>query len=122
MRHDPVFVVDDDGPMRTSIGRLLREHGFKSVLLDSAQELLSHGGRDKAICFILDVNLNGKSGFDLGRQIAAERGAAPVIYITGNDSQANRADAAAAGCIAYLIKPFPAQSLIDSIALAEAAV
>ncbi len=108
--------------MRTSISRLLREHGFKSVLFDSAQALLSHGQLDAALCFIFDVNLSGKSGIALGKQLADKGVTTPVIYITGNDSEANRADAAASGCVAYLIKPFPAQSLIDSIALATAAV
>ncbi len=41
--------------------------------------------------------------------------AAPVIYITGNDSPANRAAALGSGCIAYLIKPFTGESLIESV-------
>jgi len=45
----------------------------------------------------------------------------PVIYITGNDSVANRAAAIASGCVAYLTKPFSAQSLIESVTLASAA-
>ena len=104
--------------MRTSIDRLLHAHGFKSELFDSPQALLSCGELNTASCFILDVNLGGKSGFALGKQLSEQGVTAPVIYITGNDSQANRAAAAASGCIAYLIKPFSAQSLIDSIALA----
>ena len=46
---------------------------------------------------------------------------APVIYITGNDSSANRAAAIESGCIAYLTKPFTAQSLIEWVARAAAA-
>ena len=39
----------------------------------------------------------------------------PVIYITGNDSEANRTAAIASGCVAYLTKPFAARSLIEPI-------
>jgi len=39
----------------------------------------------------------------------------PVIYITGNGSEANRAAAKASGCLAYLTKPFAVFSLIESI-------
>jgi DNA-binding response OmpR family regulator len=46
----------------------------------------------------------------------------PVIYITGNDSDVNRATAAESGCIAYLTKPFAAQSLIEPIERVGAAV
>jgi CheY-like chemotaxis protein len=40
----------------------------------------------------------------------------PVIYVTGNDSEANRTAAIASGCVAYLTKPFAARSLIEPIA------
>jgi DNA-binding response OmpR family regulator len=45
----------------------------------------------------------------------------PVIYITGNDSEANRAAATGSGCIAYLTKPFAASSLIEPIKKVRAA-
>ena len=44
-----------------------------------------------------------------------------MIYITGNDSEANRAAAIESGCIAYLTKPFAAQSLIEPIEKVRAA-
>ena len=46
----------------------------------------------------------------------------PVIYITGNDSDATRMAAMASGCLAYLTKPFTARSLIEPIERAAAAV
>ena len=39
----------------------------------------------------------------------------PVIYLTGNDSDATRMAAMASGCLAYLTKLFSAQSLIKPI-------
>jgi CheY-like chemotaxis protein len=38
-----------------------------------------------------------------------------AIFVTGNDSQANRAPAIASGCVAYLTKPLAAHSLIKAI-------
>ena len=101
--------------MRMGIKRLLRVHGFHSRLFESADALLACGDLDKAFCLILDVNLNGESGIDLYRRLANSRVTLPVIYITGNDSEANRAGAIASGCIAYLTKPFAASSLIEPI-------
>jgi FixJ family two-component response regulator len=113
--HRPIIVVDDDSSMRTSIKRLLREHGFTVLLFDSANALLDHGEHGDAACIIIDINLDGQSGIDLRRRLAEEGGTAPVIYITGNDSQANRSAALESGCIAYLTKPFMAQSLMEPI-------
>ncbi|MCG2640400.1 MULTISPECIES: response regulator [Bradyrhizobium] len=107
--------------MRTSLSRLLRAHGFVATLFDSANVLLDQGKFDKAICIVLDINLGGKSGIDLRLRLAGQGVVAPVIYITGNDSAANRAAAIASGCVAYLTKPFSAQSLIASVERASAA-
>jgi FixJ family two-component response regulator len=110
-----VFVVDDDPSMRMGMKRLLRQHGFNTTLFDSANALLNQGDFGKAFCVILDINLNGESGIALRLRLADKGVTLPVIYITGNDSDANRAAAIASGCIAYLIKPFAAQSLIEPI-------
>ncbi len=110
-----IFVVDDDPSVRISMKRLLREHGFSALLFESANALLEHGGLDDAICAILDVNLQDHSGIDLRRRLTDDGISLPVIYITGNDSPANRAAAIESGCAAYLTKPFAAHTLIESI-------
>lgn len=116
-----VFIVDDDPSVRTSLYRLLREHGFVATLFESASALCDHGDFDRVICIVLDINLDGKSGIDLRRELVERGVTAPVIYITGNDCAANRTAAIASGCVAYLTKPFSAQSLIESVTRAAAA-
>ncbi|TWB04613.1 response regulator transcription factor [Bradyrhizobium stylosanthis] len=118
---ESVFVVDDDPSVRASLNRLLRAHGFAVALFESAEALLDHDSFETAICIVLDINLDGKSGVDLRRKLAEEGVTAPVIYITGNDSAVNRTAAVASGCVAYLTKPFTAQSLIESVTRAAAA-
>jgi FixJ family two-component response regulator len=44
----------------------------------------------------------------------------PVIYMTGNEDPAVRNAAVGSGCIAFLTKPFSAQSLIESLKKASA--
>ncbi len=97
------------------MNRLLRRYGFDVTLFDSADALLQHGKFDTAICIVLDIDLGGLSGIELRQCLAAQDVRVPVIYITGNDSATSRAAAHGSGCIAYLPKPFTAQSLIESI-------
>jgi FixJ family two-component response regulator len=110
-----VFVVDDDRSMLTSLRRLLRQHGFDATVFESANALLDHRDFSGAGCIVLDINLDGQSGIDLRRRLANEGVTAPVIYITGNDSQVNRSAAIESGCLAYLTKPFAARLLIESV-------
>ena len=101
--------------MLTGIKRLLRFHGFHSLLFESSEAVLTHDNFENALCFIFDIDLNGESGFELSHCLASQGIKLPVIYITGNDSDANRAAATESGCIAYLTKPFAARSLIEPI-------
>jgi FixJ family two-component response regulator len=110
-----VFVVDDDPGMLKGVARLLRQHGYGSVLFSSAEALQSHNDFEAACCIILDINLNGESGVDLRYRLRAMGIYLPVIYITGNDNPAARMAAVESGCIAYLTKPFRAKSLIEPI-------
>ena len=115
-----VFVVDDDPGTLKGVKRLLREHGYETVLFPSAEAFQSHDDFDAACCVILDINLNKESGIDLRRRLKAAGIFLPVIYITGNDNPAVRMAALASGCIAYLTKPFAAKSLLDPVAKASA--
>nr|WP_164938980.1 response regulator [Bradyrhizobium guangdongense] len=110
-----VYVVDDDPSMRRSMKRLLREHGYETVLFDSAGALIRHGRFEWALCIVLDIDLNGSSGIDLRRQLVTQGIAVPIIFVTGNDSEACRSAAVESGCAAYLNKPFMPQSFIASI-------
>ncbi|WP_456640293.1 response regulator [Bradyrhizobium sp. USDA 10063] len=114
--------MDDDQSMLRSLKRLLRQHGFDTTLFDSASALLGHGDFGGAFCIVLDINLNGQSGIDLRRRLLEQGVILPVIYITGNDSHANRTAATESGCVAYLTKPFAAKSLIEPIEKMAAAV
>ena len=110
-----ILVVDDNSSMRKCIKRLLSEHGFNVLLFDSGATLLRHADFDGAFCVIIDINLLDQSGIELRRQLADKGVRLPVIFITGNDSDANRSAAIEAGCIAYLPKPFAARSLIEAV-------
>src|SRR4051812_3061163 len=98
--------------MLKGMRRLLRQCGFASVPFETAKALKDHGNFDEAFCIVLDINLSDGSGIELRQQLAESGVSVPVIYITGNDSHATRTAAMESGCLAYLTKPFTAESLI----------
>ncbi|WP_342804282.1 response regulator [Bradyrhizobium sp. CSA112] len=110
-----VFVVDDDLGTLRGLKRLLREHGYDSVVFSSAEEFQNHDDFESACCVVLDIDLNNESGIELRYRLKAAGISLPVIYITANDSPAVRMAAIESDCIAYLTKPFRAKSLIEPI-------
>ena len=51
-RQKLVLVVDDDPNMLRGMKRLLKEHGYDSVLFPSADAFQKHGDFEKALCVI----------------------------------------------------------------------
>ena len=112
-----VFIVDDDPGFRKSVALLLDKFGFSTELYPSAEAFLSTSKfadmRDS--CIIIDIQLDGMSGIELGERLAGAGYTLPIIFITGNDNEATRKAASQQGCIAYLTKPFAAKLLVDAI-------
>ena len=111
-----VYVVDDDHSVLEAVQGLLRSYGYRTAIFPSAQAFESHTNFDKALCIVLDINLNdGISGIDLRHRLKAAGNSVPVIYLTANDNPAVRTAALESGCLAYLTKPFSAESLIEPL-------
>ena len=115
-----VLVVDDDAAMLKGVKRLLRQHDYETILFSSAKAFKNHTDFESAVCVILDINLNDRSGIELRHRLKADGISVPVIYMTGNEDPAVRNAAVGSGCIAFLTKPFSAQSLIESLKKASA--
>ena len=110
-----VLVVDDDPRVLKGVQRLLRAHAYEPILFSSAEAFKNHTDFETAACVILDINLNDGSGIELRQGLKAAGVSVPVIYMTGNEDPAVRKAALASGCIAFLTKPFSAQSLIEPL-------
>ena len=66
-------------------------------------------------CLVLDVYLEGLSGFGLQKQLAAEGSRIPVLFITGRDDPSTRERARQAGAVDYLRKPLDEEVLLAAI-------
>jgi len=115
MQRKLVVVVDDDRSMLRGVERLLNAYGFETAVFSSAEALLYSSATVEATCLVLDIHLGGMSGIELRRRLAADGSTVPVIFMTAFDDEITHREAVEAGCIAYLQKPFQAQSLIGAI-------
>jgi FixJ family two-component response regulator len=115
-----VAVVDDDRSMLVGVERLLNAYGFATKVFASAEAFLDRAAA-AADCLVVDIDLGGMSGVELRRRLADRGCAVPTIFMTALDDEATHARALEAGCIAYLLKPFPSRCLIDAVKIAVAA-
>src|SRR5262249_44074463 len=95
--------------------RLLRAAGFQPVTYDSAEALLEDEKRPRFDCLVLDIQLDGMSGLELSRRLAAGRDFTPIIFITADDGPQMGEQALAVGCAGYFSKTDPAEVVLESI-------
>jgi FixJ family two-component response regulator len=113
-----VAIIDDDAELGSALKRLLTTEGYHTELFSSADEFLRVANVSKVNCFIIDVQLPGMSGVELGRLLQAKGLNVPTIFITASQDPVIRAEALKLGCVAYLLKPFRSKQLLAAMELA----
>lgn len=113
-----IYVVDDDGSVRTALVRLMRSANMQAVAFASVDEFLAAPPLSPHSCVVADIRMRGTSALALPR-LLEERGLhIPVIFVSAQDSEQTRADAQAAGAAGFFRKPVDDQALVDAIAWA----
>src|ERR1700756_4116014 len=114
-----VAVIDDDDVLREALANLLGANEYEVELYDSAEAFLASVADSRANCLLVDVHLDGISGIELGRGVAAAGSRLPIIYMTGSTEPTVRARAMQAGCVAFLTKPFTPPALDEALMVAK---
>ncbi|HUK11232.1 MAG TPA: response regulator [Stellaceae bacterium] len=78
-----VFIVDNDGSVRKTLGALLCEAGWQPETFASAEEFLSRPRASCPSCLVLDLTLPDLGALDLQQRLATERADMPIIFISG---------------------------------------
>jgi PAS domain S-box-containing protein len=116
---DSILVVEDETSVRSSLARLLKARGIEAVVVATANDALARIGRQeiRPDLLICDYNLRGSAnGVDTINTLrAALASNVPAIVMTG-DIRSEVVDSVAAHGISVLIKPFPANDLLQHIA------
>ena len=110
-----VAIVDDDGPLREALRRMLKADGIATELFASAEQFLRSSRLAEASCLILDVRMPGLSGLELHDYLVAQGCRIPTILITACPTSAERKRALASGAAFYLAKPFAERALLDAV-------
>jgi two-component system response regulator FixJ len=116
LKHRPVIaVVDDDLSVREALENLISSVGYEVKLFASAEAFLDSDARANTDCAVLDLRLPGISGIQLQRKLATNGQSIPSIIITAQGDDQARAEAAAAGAVAFINKPFKEETLLAAI-------
>jgi FixJ family two-component response regulator len=110
-----VAVVDDSDSVRESLPDLLQEFGFAARAFASAEAFLASEVANQTRCLILDVGLPGMSGPDLQQELMRRGKAIPIVFITAQGDPSLRPRLLARGAVAFLLKPFSDDALLEAV-------
>jgi FixJ family two-component response regulator len=107
----PVFVIDDEEPVRLSLTKLLRAMGYPSRAFASAAAYLESDAMGVDGCLLLDLRMPGMSGVDLVEELSRRGLSAAIIIMTGQADSRSVERLEAFPLIGFLEKPFSVDQL-----------
>src|SRR5713226_2901532 len=120
MQAKVVAVIDDDGPYRVAVQRLLKSAGLPVVSFDSAEAFLNSGQQHQTGCLISDIRMPGMSGLELQSKLNSDHCPIPTIFITAHGDEKMRLQAMRGGAVKFLMKPFEGETLLEAVRVALA--
>ena len=113
-----VLVVDDSLTVRRVTQRLLVREGYRVTTAKDGLDALERLADERPVVVLSDIEMPRMDGFDLLRNVRADRQLAglPVIMISSRTAQKHRDHAAELGADHYLGKPYAEDELLGLIA------
>jgi len=112
----PVLVVDDEKNMRLSLQTVLKDEGYATRAVESAEEALELLAREEFFMVITDARLGGMSGYDFLAKARNQWPDLPVLMITAYATPKLAVEAIKSGAIDYVAKPFAPEELLHAVA------
>jgi two-component system response regulator MprA len=107
-----VAIVDDDGAIRTSLGRALRMENYEVELFEDGASALKSFQLRAPDAIILDLQLPDIDGLEICRRIRQSGDATPILMLTARDAVNDRVEGLDVGADDYLVKPFDLAELL----------
>ena len=112
-----ILVIEDHEENRRIIRDLLTHAGYEMLESVTGEEGVAAAERERPDLILMDIQLPGIDGYEVTRRIKADPGlrAIPIIAVTSYALSGDDLKALAAGCDAYVTKPFSPRALLGKV-------
>ena len=110
-----ILIVEDEVLLANSLKTLLEKKGFTVEVAYDGETGKDYAETGVYDLLILDVMMPKLNGYDLARQVRAERCATPIWMLTAKGELEDRIEGLNAGADYYLTKPFDTRELLACI-------
>jgi len=110
MENYQILIVEDEDVTRFNLRNLFEAEGYKVFEAVDGESMTLMLGQQDINLVIMDINLPGKYGLLLGRELASNKNLG-LIFLTGRDSDIDKILGLEIGADDYLTKPFNPREL-----------
>jgi DNA-binding response OmpR family regulator len=110
-----ILIVEDNQDMRETLASFLSEQNFRVMAVGSTEEGIDAIDENKFHLGLIDINLPGKSGFDMVEYIRDQENDMPLIALTARDGVSDKIKGFDTGLNDYVVKPFDLRELLARI-------
>ena len=110
-----IFIVDDDPAIRQMLTIVFSQAGYHATCFAEGAALLASAHMVVPACIILDINIPGRSGLDILKQLNAEDYPAPIFVISGQGDIPTAVEAIRNGALDFIEKPFRAGAVVTRV-------
>ena len=110
-----ILIVEDEKLLADSLKTLLGKKGFQVECVYDGEAGAEYAELGVYDLLILDVMMPKLDGFQLARQVRANRCATPILMLTAKSELEDRIEGLNAGADYYLTKPFDMRELMACI-------
>ena len=110
-----ILIVEDEVLLANSLKTLLEKKGFTVEVAYDGETGKDYAETGVYDLLILDVMMPKLNGYDLARQVRAERCATPILMLTAKGELEDRIEGLNAGADYYLTKPVDTRELLACI-------
>jgi two-component system, response regulator PdtaR len=116
-----ILVVDDDRLVLATVVAGLRQAEFEIIEADNGDDAILLARKYKPVLAILDMRMQGKSGMDVARYLAANTTTGFMFLSAFGDSDIIE-EATRLGALGYLVKPLDVKQIVPAVRAALARV
>ncbi len=106
MKKKRIFIIDDDELIVMVLTRALQEDGYEVQSESSTEDIVNKIRSSFPDVVLLDVNLPGRSGIDILKELKSKGTDTQVVMLTADDTAETAVKAMKLGAADYFTKPF----------------
>jgi two-component system cell cycle response regulator DivK len=112
-----ILVVEDQEDNRQILRDLLGSAGFAMVEATDGQEALVQVAKERPDLILMDIQLPVMDGYEATRRLKSDPAtkSIPIIVVTSYALSGDEGKARAAGCDAYVTKPYSPRQLLAKV-------